>query len=75
MEEIKEKVEELVKKITSDKKFRAKFEKDPVKAVEEVIGIDLPDETINTIIETVKTKVNIDDVSKTAKGILKFFKK
>lgn len=75
MEDIKEKIEKLVKKATTDKKFRAKFEKDPVKAVEEVIGIDLPDETINSVIDAVKAKINVNDINKTAKGILKFFKK
>ena len=40
MDMIKEKINEIVKKIKSDKKFSEKFKKDPVKAVEGVIGID-----------------------------------
>ena len=56
--DIKAKIEELVKKVTDDDAMKAKFEKDPVKTVENVIGVDLPDEQVKMIIETVKAKVN-----------------
>ena len=56
--DIKAKIEELVKKVTDDEAMKAKFEKDPVKTVENVIGVDLPDEQVKMIIETVKAKVN-----------------
>lgn len=60
--DIKEKIEELVKKLTSDKKLLEKFEKNPVKVVEELIGVDLPDEMINKIIDGVKAKISLDKV-------------
>ena len=60
--DIKEKIEELVKKLTSDKKLLEKFEKNPVKVVEELIGVDLPDDMINKIIDGVKAKVSLDKV-------------
>ena len=56
--DIKAAIEELVKKVTDDKAMQAKFEKDPVKTVENVIGVDLPDDQVKMIIETVKAKVN-----------------
>ena len=56
--DIKAKIEEIVKKVTDDEAMKAKFEKDPVKTVENVIGVDLPDEQVKMIIETVKAKVN-----------------
>ena len=40
--DIKAKIEELVNKVKNDKDFAAKFKADPVKAVEGVIGVDLP---------------------------------
>ena len=57
---VKEKIEEIVNKVKNDKNFAEKFKKDPVKAVESVIGIDLPDEQINAVITAVKGKIGLD---------------
>ena len=51
LNEIKEKIEELAKKITSDKATTKAFKKNPVEVVEKLLGIDLPDEQIQQIIE------------------------
>ncbi len=56
--DIKAAIEELVKKVTDDKAMKEKFEKDPVKTVEGLLGVDLPDDQVKMIIETVKAKVN-----------------
>ena len=56
----KTKIEEIVNKVKNDKGFAEKFKKDPVKAVESVIGIDLPDEQINAVITAVKGKIGLD---------------
>jgi hypothetical protein len=45
--DFKEKINEIVEKIKSDKDFAAKFKDDPVKAIESVSGLDLPDDMIN----------------------------
>lgn len=68
---MKEKIEKVLEKIKNDKDFMSKFKKDPIKAVEEVIGIDLPEDQINTIIETVKAKIKLDenDVLGKVKGL------
>ena len=68
---MKEKIEQILNKIKNDKDFMEKFKKDPVTAVEEVIGIDLPEDQINNIIETVKAKIKIDenDVLNKVKGL------
>lgn len=58
--DIKSKINEIVTKIKSDKDFASKFSSDPVKAVESVIGIDLPDDQVKSIIDGVKAKVNLD---------------
>ena len=60
--DIKEKIEELVKKLTADKNLLEKFEKNPVKVVEDLIGVDLPDDVINKIIDGVKAKISLDKV-------------
>lgn len=61
MENLKEKIEEIVNKVKSDPDFDEKFQENPVKALEEVMGIDLPDDKINEIITAVKTKINLDE--------------
>ena len=60
--DIKAKIEELVNKVKNDKDFADKFKNDPVKAVEGVIGVDLPDDQINKIIEGVKGQVDLSKV-------------
>lgn len=72
MDNIKEKIEEVVKKVKSDTKFAKKFKEEPIKALEEVIGIDLPDEKINEIITAVKAKIKLDD-NKIVDAIKGFF--
>lgn len=73
--DIKAKAEEIVKKIKTDKNIKAKFEKDPVKTVEDIIGIDLPDDVINKIVGTVKAKLTADTVSGLASKVSGLFGK
>lgn len=61
MENIKEKIEEVVNKIKKDPNFAKKFQEEPIKAVESIIEIDLPDDKINEIISLIKTKIKLDD--------------
>ena len=60
--DIKAKIDEVVNKVKSDDKFAEKFKSEPIKAVEDVIGVDLPDDVIKNVIDGVKAKVNIGDV-------------
>ncbi|MBR3630335.1 MAG: hypothetical protein IKN55_07685 [Oscillospiraceae bacterium] len=60
--DIKAKIEELVNKVRNDKDFAAKFSADPVKAVEGVIGVDLPDDQINGVIDAVKAQIAGGDI-------------
>ena len=46
---ILEKVNEVVKKLQSDDKLMAQFKKEPVKALENILGVDLPDDVIEKI--------------------------
>ena len=68
---MKEKIEKILDKIKNDKDFMKKFKENPVSAVEEVLGVDLPEDQINNIIETVKAKIKIDesDVLDKVKGL------
>jgi signal recognition particle GTPase len=62
MEMLKDKIEEIVEKIKADKNIAAKFQKDPISVVEELLGVDLPDDLVNQIIEGVKAKISLEKV-------------
>lgn len=70
--DIKEKIEAVVDKLTGDKDLMDQFKKDPVKALEKVLGVDLPDEAIEKVVDGVKAKLTADkigDVADTLKGL------
>ncbi len=73
--DIKAKIEELTKKIMGDKKLQEKFKTNPVEAVEGLLGIDLPDEQINKIVEGIKAKITVDKVSGAVNAIGNLFGK
>jgi len=60
--DIKEKIEQVVKKLLSDKNLMAKFDKNPASVIEELLGVDLPDELVNQVIEGVKAKISLEKV-------------
>ena len=71
--DIKGKIEEIVDKVKSDKDFAAKFSSDPVKAIESVLGIDLPDDQVKSLIDGVKAKVSLDQAGGLLGSIKKLF--
>ncbi len=70
MEELKEKIEEIVKKLTENKDLLADFKKEPVKTVEKLIGIDLPDEKLEAVVDAVKAKISFDKLDDALDGKL-----
>ena len=74
MEKIKEKINEIVDKVKNDKDFAAKFKKDPIKAVESVIGVDLPDDQIMKIVDGVKAKIQVDNAGNAVNKLKGLFK-
>ncbi len=69
MEMLKDKIEEIVEKIKNDKDIAAKFQKDPIALVESLLGVDLPDEQIKTVVDAVKAKVDLDKVGDLLGGL------
>lgn len=74
MKDLKKKIDEIVNKIKKDKNFAKKFKKDPVKALEEVTGIDIPEDKIDDVITAVQAKVKIDKVDDALDKIKGLFK-
>ncbi len=71
--DIKEKIEEVVKKVQSNPDLLAQFKKEPIKAVESILGIDLPDEVIQKVVDGVKAKISLDKASGIVDTIKKLF--
>ena len=68
--DIKAKIEEIVDKIKGDKDLTAKFEKDPVGAVEGLVGVDLPDDQLQGLVEGIKAKLGAGKVGDLLGGLL-----
>ena len=73
--DIKAKIEQAVKKLLSDKDLMAKFEKNPTSVIEELIGVDLPDDQVNQLIDGIKAKIKLDQLGNALGGLGGLFKK
>lgn len=67
--DIKAKIEEIVEKVKSDKDFANKFQSEPIKAVEGVIGVDLPDDQIQSVVDGVKAKIDLGGIADKLGGL------
>ena len=61
MDNIKDIAKRLIEIMKDDDKFEAKFDRNPAKAIEEVLGIDLPDDKVKDIVRIVKAKLDLDN--------------
>lgn len=71
--DIKAKIDEIVGQVKNDPGFAKKFTEDPVKAVESVIGIDLPDAQVKSLVEGIKAKISLDDAGDLLGNLKKLF--
>jgi len=71
--DIKEKISELVDKIKEDDKLKDQFAKEPVKTVEKLIGVDLPDDKLEAVVDGIKAIIKLDSVSDIADKFKKLF--
>lgn len=73
MIDIKAKVEEIVEKVSKDKGLQENFQKEPVKTVEGLLGVDLPDDIVKKVVDGVKGKISADKVSGALGSLKKLF--
>ena len=73
--DVKAIITELVEKISKDDELQKLFKKDPVKAIEKITGVDLPDDLVEKVIDGVKAKLTLDDVAQAASFLKGFLKK
>ena len=67
--DIKAKIEEIVDKLKNDKQIMEKFKKDPAAVIEELIGVDLPNDQINDVVEAIKAKLTVDKLGSALGGL------
>ena len=63
-------IKNAVIKLSQDDGSKAAFAQDPVQAVESLLGVDLPDELVNKIIEAVKTNLSGKDLDDMLKAFM-----
>ena len=72
--DIKKKAEELVEKIQKNPALLKEFRENPIKIVEEIIGMDLPDDQIKKLAQMVEIKIDMDKAGDMLKGLGGLFK-
>ena len=61
--DVKELIEKAINALKADDDLLANFKKEPVKTLEKLLKVDLPDEKLDAVIDGIKAKLAIDDVS------------
>ena len=69
----KELIGQLIKQIAENDELQKQFKTDPVKAVEKVLGVDLPDDLVEKVIAGVKAKMTAENIAAAAAFLKKLF--
>lgn len=67
--DIKEMIASAAEKISKDQSLQQQFKQDPIKAVEKVLGIDLPDDVMEKVVAGIKGKISVDKLGDLAGGL------
>ena len=63
-------INDVLAKLKGDDGLLAKFKANPVKTLEDLTGLDLPDDKIDAVIKGIKAKLDLDDIAEKASGVL-----
>ena len=74
MNEIMEKIDKAVDELKSNKNLLDQFDKEPVKVIEKLVGMDFPDEQVEKVIDAIKAKLKVDDLGDVLGLVGKLFK-
>jgi len=69
MFDIKAKINEIVEKLKNDEDLLEQFNKNPAKLIEEYVGVDLPDDKVNQLVEGIKAKISLDKLGGALGGL------
>ena len=73
--DVKAKINELVGKLQKDPAMLKSFQSDPIKTVEKLTGVDLPDDQLKPLVAGIKTKLSIGDLGSKLDGLKNRFNK
>lgn len=73
MKDIKETVEQFAAKIQKDPALLKSFQADPIKTLEKLTGVDLPDDQLEPVVAGIKAKLAATDIGGKLDGLKKLF--
>ena len=71
--DVKAKIDELAGKLQKDPTMLKSFQDDPIKTVEKLVGIDLPDDQLKPLVAGIKAKLAAGDLGGKLDGLKKLF--
>lgn len=71
--DVKEKVEELTAKLQKDPALLKSFRAEPIKTLEKLTGVDLPDDQLKPVVAGIKARLAASDVGGALDGLKKLF--
>ena len=73
--DVKARIDELAGKLQKDPAMLKSFQDDPIKTVEKLVGIDLPDDQLKPLVAGIKAKLAAGDLGGKLDGLKNLFKK
>ena len=67
--DIKKTNTDAVDKIKNDPNMSKKFQEDPISTVEGLLGVDVPNDQVEKIVEGIQAKLNMDKLSGALGGL------
>jgi len=74
-DQIQAKISAVVEQLKNDDALRREFQQEPVKTLEKLLGVDLPDEALEKVIAAVKANLSAKDMGQLFSAAHKFFSK
>ena len=71
--DLKAKVDEIVEKLQKDPALLKSFQSDPVKTLEKMTGVDLPEEKLQPLVAGIKAKLGASQLGDALGGLKKLF--
>ena len=71
--DVKAKIDELVGKLQKDPAQLKSFQDDPIKTVEKLAGVDLPDDQLKPLVAGIKAKLAAGNLGGKLDGLKKLF--
>lgn len=71
--DVKAKVDELVGRLKKDPAMLKSFQDDPIKTVEKLTGVDLPDDQLKPVVAGIKAKLAAGELGGKLDGLKKLF--